>query len=354
MTIDLNHILMLTWGDNTVQEYFLAFVVFLVVLGGCMLIRQLVTTSIRKALKKKDNLEENALLQAFSALRTPFYVVVSLFLAIGFLNLPEVSRNIIHGLALVVAVFYAIKSLEKVIEFVFEKVKNSHRKRKEEFNPGPYNLLRDILKVVAWAIAVILILRNLGYDISGLLAGLGIGGLAVALALQNVLGDIFSYFSIQFDKPFQVGDFIEVGKESGTVTKIGIKSSRIRTIRGDELVMPNAKLTSVHLRNFQSMEKRRVVFKLHLSEKTPAKKLKEVSTIITQEISRIGEVTFERAHFKEFSDFGLSYEIAFVVNSSQYRAYLATQQKINLALKERFETEGIELVFPAWRKQSLD
>lgn len=172
------------------------------------------------------------------------------------------------------------------------------------------------------------------------------GGIAIALALQNVLGDVFSAFSIYFDRPFEVGDFINVGEYSGTVKRIGIKSTRLQLLQGEELVISNRQLTTTSIRNFKKLTKRRAVFTLSVAANTPLKKLKRIPTIIEEIITSIDLIEFERVHFVEFGEFSYNFEVVYYIKTPNYAKYLKTREEINFAIIEAFEKENIVMPFP--------
>ncbi len=189
-------------------------------------------------------------------------------------------------------------------------------------------------------------LDNLGFKISAVIAGLGIGGIAVALAAQAILGDLFSYFAILFDRPFEVGDFIILGEYLGTIEHIGIKTTRIRSLSGEQLVFSNTDLTSSRLRNYKRMGKRRVVFKLGVTYQTTLKQLKTIPGIIENIIKGVKDTTFDRVHFSSYGDFSLIFEVVYYVMSRDYNKYMDIQQVINFAIKKEFEAGGIEFAYP--------
>jgi small-conductance mechanosensitive channel len=203
-----------------------------------------------------------------------------------------------------------------------------------------------ILKVAVWGAGLTFLLDNLGFKISALVAGLGIGGIAVALAAQAILGDLFSYFVIFFDRPFEIGDFIIVGDYLGSIEHIGIKTTRVRSLGGEQLVFSNTDLTNSRIRNYKRMEKRRVVFKFGVIYQTTSDQLKEIPGIIKKTIERIENTGFDRAHFSSYGNFSLDFEIVYYVMSGDYNKYMDIQQNINFAIKEEFEKRGIEFAYP--------
>jgi small-conductance mechanosensitive channel len=206
--------------------------------------------------------------------------------------------------------------------------------------------LMPFIKVLVWGLAAVFLLDNLGYKVSTVIAGLGIGGVAVALAAQAVLGDLFSYFAILFDRPFAVGDFIIVGDFLGTIEHIGIKTTRLRSLSGEQVVMSNSDLTGSRVRNYKRMERRRVAFTVGVTYETPTAKLREVPEVLRSAVEKAGDTAFDRAHFSAYADFSLNFETVYFVLSADYNRYMDVQQAINFAIKDEFEKRGIEFAYP--------
>ena len=206
--------------------------------------------------------------------------------------------------------------------------------------------LMPIIHISVWLVAAVFLLDNLGFKISAVVAGLGIGGIAVALAAQAILKDLFGYFSILFDRPFEIGDFITVGDKSGTVEKVGVKTTRLTSLSGEQLIFSNADLTDSRVQNYRRMERRRVAFDLGVAYETPAAKLKEIPAIVEKIISGVDGAVFDRAHFKSYGDFNLAFEIVYFVLGRDYGKYMDVQQEINLALFEAFAKRKIDFAYP--------
>jgi len=201
-------------------------------------------------------------------------------------------------------------------------------------------------RVSVWSLVVLLILENLGVDITALVAGLGIGGVAVALALQNILGDLFASLSIALDKPFVVGDFLAVGDLLGSVEKVGMKTTRLRSLSGEQLVFSNTDLLGSRVRNFGRMYERRVVFNLGVTYDTPRNRLKLIPEIVRNAIQAEEHTRFDRSHFSKYGDFSLNFESVYYVLTPDYNQYMNIQQSIYFAIHERFEEEGIVFAYP--------
>ena len=213
-------------------------------------------------------------------------------------------------------------------------------------NLEAYSVITWIAKAALWTIVVLLALNNLGIQITALVAGLGISGIAVALAVQNILGDLFASLSIVMDRPFVIGDFIIVGDQMGTVEHVGLKTTRVRSLSGEQIVFSNTDLLSSRIRNYRLMNERRVLFTLGMTYQTPAEKLERIPGMIQEIIEAQEQVRFDRAHFASYGDFSLNFEIVYWVLDRDYALYMDIQQEINLALYRKFEEEGIEFAYP--------
>ena len=208
-------------------------------------------------------------------------------------------------------------------------------------------------KSVLWVILVILTIDNLGFDPTTIIAGLGVGGIAVALALQNVLGDLIASLSIIFDKPFEVGDFIVIDGMSGDVEHIGLKTTRLRSLSGEQLVLSNNDLLQSRIKNYKRMDTRRILFSLGVVYETSYDNLAKIPGLIREIIEAEPKARFGRAHFSSYGDFALNYDIVYFVLTPSFDDYMDTQQNVNLKIFKRFSEEGIEFAYPT-RKVFLD
>ena len=240
-------------------------------------------------------------------------------------------------------ILLTIKAAQILINYLF---KSKLKDENDTSTKSAINALSIIIKIALWVFGLILILSNLGVNVTSLVAGLGIGGIAIALAFQNILSDLFSSFAIYFDKPFAVGDFIVVGDKKGTVEKIGIKTTRLRALQGEELVISNQELTNAQIQNFKKMSERRINFAIGLTYDTSSEKLKRVPGLIKQIIDSSEGVRFDRVHFKEFGEFSLIFEIVYYIKSSDFVKYMNIQQSINFEMKSVFEKEQIVMAYP--------
>lgn len=209
-----------------------------------------------------------------------------------------------------------------------------------------HGLLLTVGRFILWIFLFLIFLSNFGIDVSALLTGLGIGGIAIALAVQAVLSDLLASLAIVLDKPFEVGDFIITGDILGSVEKIGLKTTRIRSLSGEQWVLPNSDLVGSRVRNFKRMDERRVVMKIGVTYQTPPAKVKLIPEIIKEIICAQSQVRFDRVHFSEYTPSSLEYEIVFYMLTPDYNTFMDVKQSINYTMLEKFKAEGVEFAYP--------
>lgn len=278
---------------------------------------------------------------------TLFLIIVAIYAGTTLLTLPDQVHRLVTSV-FIVALFvqlaiWADCIAGAVLAWRLAPVRGKGRSAMR----NALSLIQFIVRVAVWSIALLLIFQNLGFDITALIAGLGVGGIAVALAAQSVLGDLFSSLAIVLDRPFEVGDFIVFGDQQGTVEKIGIKTTRIRALSGEQIAVSNSDLVKTRVHNFKRMKERRVVLVLGVTYDTPADKLERIPSVVTGIIEKQEEVRFERAHFRSFGNSALEFEIVYWVLDADYTIYMDKQQAINFAIFRAFEDEGIEFAFPS-------
>jgi len=226
---------------------------------------------------------------------------------------------------------------------------NLYTDRRREDDPGSVSAVQGmsfVVRLIVWSVALLLLIDNLGYDITALVAGLGIGGVAIALAVQSILGDLFASLSIILDKPFVIGDFIIVGDLLGVVEKIGIKTTRVRSLSGEQLIFSNSDLLNSRIRNFKRMQERRIPFNFGVIYQTSPEQLEKIPPRIKEIIEAIEGTRFDRAHFKGFGESSYDFEVVYYLNTPDYNAFMDTQQTINLALCRAFKEMEVEFAYP--------
>ncbi|NIO19766.1 MAG: mechanosensitive ion channel [Candidatus Aenigmarchaeota archaeon] len=343
MAFELEGFLNYAIWNNSVKDYLGFLAVFILILFASRFFKYELIKRLKKiALRTKSEFDD-LVIKIIEEVGWPFYILLSLYVALNFIRIPDFIDKIFYYAVPVVVTYYVVKSIHSLIDYGTQKL---ILEKQEEADLTVTHLLSRILKGILWGIAIVLLLSNFGYNVTTLIAGLGILGIAIAFGLQHVLSDIFASFSIYFDKPFEVGDFIIVGDNLGVVQKIGIKSTRLQSLWGQEVVLSNKELTSTRINNYKKMERRRIHFTFGVVYNTSTKKLKRILEITKDIFENIDLADLDRVHFKEYGDFSLNFEVAYYVNTGDYNRYMDTQQEINLALKERFEKEGIEFAYP--------
>ena len=273
------------------------------------------------------------------------------FLLAAYANLSRVSvavpsgiRTVLHWLFIVACVYQAGVWANGVIEYLLAR-----RRADPDYDGGMATTLSALgfgARVLLWSALILLGLQNAGVNVSAALTGLGIGGIAVALAVQNILSDLFASVAIVLDRPFVIGDFITVGDLSGTVEHIGVKTTRVRSLYGEQLVLANSQLLQSSIKNYKRMQERRVTFGFGVTYDTPRGVVARIPAMVRAAVEHQPDVRFDRAHFKGFGDSALNFEIVFYVLSAEFNRYMDIQQAINLEIMEQFEREEIEFAFP--------
>ncbi len=210
------------------------------------------------------------------------------------------------------------------------------------------NLIKTLLAVAVWTIALLMILSNLDIEITALIAGLGVGGIAIGLAAQNIFKDLFSSLAIVFDQPFIRGDFISFdgGEYLGDVEKIGMKTTRIRSLSGEEVIIANSQLLDKEIRNYRRMDERRATFSLGVLYQTPHEKLRRIPELVKSAIEDVEKARFDRSHLKEYADSSINFESVFWIRDREYSAYMEVNHQILLNVHKAFEEEGIDFAYP--------
>lgn len=337
------------FGTIDITPFVAALVIFLTLTFIFWVLRALVLTRLRAWSRLTSVDIDDAAISAVRSIRPWAYSVVALYLSLQFFNLPYVLDLIARSLFLFTLVWQAIEVILAFVRYGTTKILAKDLDNDGMIDPGPAtasNMVALLARIVLWALGIVFVLSNLGIEVTSLIAGLGIGGIAVAFALQGILSDLFASFSIYFDKPFRIGDYIVIGNNSGTVEKIGIKTTRIRTLQGEELVVSNAELTSIRVQNFKKMQERRIAFTIGIAYETPREKVEAVPGMIQEIIEKETEVRFDRVHFASFGDSALMFEIVYYVLSDDYEAYMDHQEAINLGIMAAFEKEKIAFAYP--------
>ncbi len=331
-----------TYWNNTVKDYLVALGVAALVMIFLRVVKWMVMRYFanRPQSEKWDVVELTTIVARRTQLT--FIMIFAIYAGLQVLTLPARLLPWIFSIAMAALILQVTLWANALVDYFLS--------RSQQRNAARITTLRAagfIVKLVLAVIAAVVILDNIpGVEITALIASLGITGIAVALAVQNILSDLFASLSIVLDKPFVLGDFIIVDTHMGTVENIGLKTTRLRSLSGEQLVFSNNDLLKSRVRNFKRMAERRVVFSLGVTYQTRPHKLKQVPATIRQIIESQQMTRFDRAHFQGFADSALTVEVVYYVLDPDYNRYMDIQQAINLAILQTFADEGIEFAYP--------
>jgi small-conductance mechanosensitive channel len=329
-----------TFLGNTLQSWLIALGVFLLAYVVFSLARRALLRRLRQPPAKPGLLNES-LLVLLQKTRPWLVLILAFYLGSLALDLPAPVEDFLGSAAVVALIIQATFLIMALIDLTIQRRIRLDKEGAAE-TATSMNALKLVANIALWAVASLLILENVtGMDMNALIAALGIGGIAVALAVQNILGDLFSSVSIATDKPFVIGDAIAIDDFQGTVESIGLKSTRVRSVTGEQVIFSNSDLLQSRIRNIQRMQRRRASFVLNLDYQTPTEKLAAIPAMLREIVEAHENVTFDRAHFRSFGSSALTFDCAYFVETPNLTYFLDTQQAINLAIHQRFAEEGI-------------
>ncbi len=329
--------------NELIITYGVALGVFITTWAVLWGVKKIALFQLTKLSEKTTNDLDDAFVGLIQTINWLVLGAASLAFAIRFTNAPGVVVQSVGALFLIAVVYQVSVGAAHIVDTILEK---SQSKKNGKERKSAMNFLSGGIKWIIWFFGGLLVLSNLGVNITSLIAGLGIGGVAIAFALQNILGDLFSSFAIYFDKPFEVGDYVVIDTHRGTVEKIGLKTTRIRSIEGEEIVISNQDLTSARLQNYRKLTERRRVFTFGVLYETPLDAVEKIPSMVSKIIESLPNVRFDRAHLTSFGASSLDFEVVYFVTSSEYKFALDIQQDINFALMRVFEKEKIEFAYP--------
>ncbi|SKB36437.1 mechanosensitive ion channel family protein [Daejeonella lutea] len=329
---------------NSIKDWTTALSILLLGVLITLFFKKRILTCLKRWASRSQTTLDDFLLATIETSVVPLFYVGAFSVAIKALSIPAGIGAVIHVAVLLFSTFFVLKVITSIArQFVFSFIKSEDS---DQIQAKQARGLILIINIVLWILGIIFLIDNLGYNVTTLVTGLGIGGIAVALAAQTILGDLFSYFSIFFDRPFEIGDFITVDDKAGTVEYIGIKTTRLRSLSGEQMVCSNTDLTNARVHNYKRMEQRRVVFKLGVIYQTEVGRVKQIPGIIRDIIESKDLVRFDRGHFSGFGNFSLDFEFVYYVLSSEYNVYMDKQQEIFFDILSGFESRKIEFAYP--------
>lgn len=333
------------WLDNDLQTLSIALAVMAAAMVALWIARAVVTRVLLAVSRRTDTLLDDIAANAVGSTNLWLLLPAAIYAGASMLELvPRLSRVIM--LAAMTGFLLQAGLWASRIAGDWIQARDRHRAGSDGAALMALSLLGFAARVAIWTLVLLVVLDQLGFNITALVAGLGIGGVAIALALQNVLGDLFASLSIVLDRPFVVGDFIIVDSFMGTVERVGVKSTRVRSLSGEMLVFSNSDLLKSRIRNYQQMLERRVVFSLSVAYETPPGKVREIPAMLREAVEAQARTRFDRAHFKAYADSSLEFEVVYYVLDPDFNLYMDVQQAINLHVLERFGREGIAFAYP--------
>lgn len=338
-------ILDLEMYGGTLSQWLAALGVTAVLMLAVRLVKPMLLRRMAAASARTHTALDDAVVHALQSTRVLLISLVALEVGSHALSLPANAQKIVDGAATIALFLQAGLWLASLLQFWLQRSET----RARATDPGTATSLAAlgfIGRIVLWALVLLLILDNLGINVTTLIAGLGIGGIAVALAAQNILGDLFASMSIVIDKPFVLGDFIIVDDYMGSVEHIGLKTTRIRSLGGEQIIFSNSDLLNTRVRNYKRMLERRIVFKFGLTYDTPPAKVEQVPGIVRRLIEGQERARYDRAHFLGFGESSLDFEAVFWMKTPDYNAYMDVQQALNLALMRELADLGVQFAFP--------
>jgi small-conductance mechanosensitive channel len=330
---------------NAVRDWLVALGIAVITLVLLYLVKRLSLSRLTALAKQTENTWDDSLADLLSRTRNPFIFIVALFLGSLFLSLSGDYRQIVYSITAIALLVQGGLWLNGLLLFWLLQ-DQKQRMKTDPASVAAVNAMGFVGRLVLWAVVLLMVLDNLGVDVTALVAGLGVGGIAVALAVQNILGDLLASLSIVLDKPFTIGDFLAIDEHLGSVEHIGLKTTRMRSLSGEQLVFSNTDLLKSRIKNYGRMYERRVVFTIGVTYQTPHKKLQSIPHIIRAAIEKQESVRFDRSHFRSYEDSSLVFETVYYVLKPDYNLYMDIQQAINLQIYASFEAEGIEFAYP--------
>ena len=334
-----------TYYRNTLWHWALAAGIAAVALFVTLIVRKIIRSRYERMRATPETELLELPLRVASRTAAMFLFFVAVFAGAQVLELPKAPSKILLTLVTIAAFWQVgLWATAGVIAWLEHRQLRAHPENRAA--AGSLSIISFIVRALIWALVLLLTLDNLGINITALVTGLGIGGVAIALAVQNVLGDLLASLSITLDRPFVVGDAVTVGDFSGTVEQIGVKSVRVRSVNGEQIIMSNADLLSSRIRNFGRLRERRIVFTLNLALDSPPDRLQKIPQELRSIIESEQDVRFDRSHFSRIGSAALEFETVYYVTTANYTRYMDIQQDINLRIIQLLEREDLNLAVP--------
>lgn len=348
-------LLNLEFYNNALLHWVAAVALVVLTMGLLNVTKHIVADRLKRLVEKTDTDIDDFVVSLIY--ETRLFLMFSVGVSIGstVLVLPASVANLIKLLPILALLLQVGIWGQLTIRFLIDRYIKSRSNEDEQLAVKTMTPpIRFVALAFLWAILIIVALDNMGMNITALLTGLGVGGVAVALAVQNILGDLFAALSIVIDKPFVLGDFIIVDDLMGTVEHIGLKTTRVRSLSGEQLVFSNSDLLKSRVRNYKRMFERRVVFQFGITYEAELSQLRQISPMLKEIIESQERTRFDRAHFAKYGESSLDFEVVYYVISPDYNLYMDIQQQINFEMFERFDEIGVRFAHPIRTLQVVD
>ncbi|MDR6890858.1 MULTISPECIES: mechanosensitive ion channel family protein [Variovorax] len=301
----------------------------------------------RQLAQRTSNHVDDMVVDVLGSTNRVFLLLAALLVGVGMLDLSERWNQRVEQLWFIALALQIGLWFTKAISLGLRRYEERHGSSGMTQVSASAVLLSWSLRTLLWAVVLLAVLSNLGVNITAFVASLGVGGIAIALAVQNILGDLFASLSIAVDKPFEVGDAIGIGDLSGTVQHIGLKTTRLRSLTGEQIVISNTDLLKQVVKNYRRMDERRIAFKFGMSYRSDPEKLEAVPGIVKRLIESRPKLRLDRVHFQAFGESSLDFEVVYFVTTPDYGLYMDEQQRLNLQMMREFGALGLEFAIPA-------
>jgi len=335
---------------NELRDWAITAALFVIFVFAFPLLRSALHSRLEKAPARHATAVLEVAIALFDRTTRLFLIALAAWLSLRWLKIPpEIDRKLGIGLQVIAWFQFGLWGMTLVSQLLHSRLGGDAAAE----GAASLNILRFVGFMLVWTIVLLMLLANLGVEIMPLVAGLGIGGIAIALAVQNVLGDLLASLSIALDKPFKVGDFLVTGEERGRVEHIGIKSTRLRSTTGEQIIMSNGDLLKSRLRNYGHRAERRAELTIRIVYETPRALIAAVPGIIEAAVRSQEKTRFERAHFARYGDWALVFEGVYFVLDSELKVFMDVQQAVNLQLMDEFARREIQFAYPTSRAVSV-
>lgn len=334
-----------TFFNNSISDWLKTLAIAIVFFAVLHFVKSILLGKFSSVVRKTKNNLDDALLKIIGQTKDVFILFLGILCGIRVLNLPENWLAIINKIFFIAAALQVGAWLVGLINHLTSyQAKGKKEDKREKTTIYAFGLFG---KIIIWIIISLVILQNAtGMKVDALITSLGIGGIAIGLAVQNILKDIFASLSIFLDKPFLVGDYITVGEIGGTVENIGLKSTRLKTLLGDEVIFSNSDLLESQIHNYRKMERRMVVINIGVASDTPYKTLKSLPALFEEIITKQENASFDRANLSEIGEYTLNFEVVFHIESADFTLYMNTKEAVFLEIIRRLQEKDVVMPYP--------